>query len=178
MRQTISWAKLDVTSESWACYGYDYIRELLPDDLRQVILRFGGTLPPETADRDKLQEWAGYSYEMARYRARGLQPPTVFLLRYHNGINPKVTATWNYWKRRSEKAKAAFARLAAKEPSPSSAMGMAFKLLDDNGLIPARDLVQALRQKMKRLGSLNSARSYISCWKRARKEQKDAEEQD
>ena len=172
----ISWARLDVTSPSWSCYGYPYIRELLPDDLRRIILRFGGVLPPETANRDKLQEWAGYLYEMARYRAKGIQPPRVFVKRYLLATNPKTVAFWNYWKKKSEKAKAAFAKLAAKDPSPTSAMGIAFKILDEEGQMPARDLMLTIKQRTKRLGSLNSARSYISCWKRARKEKADGEE--
>lgn len=171
----INWLKLNHTSMS-GCYGVQVIKQLKEDDLRQVILRFGGVLVPSVSSRDKLFEWAGYLFEAARFRAKGLRPSPEFMKRHRVAVNPVYHASSNYFERRTEKAREAFHRLAKKGPSPTSAMGIAYSLMDEYGQMPARDLRHMLIRDHKKNASLNSVRSYVSRWRKSKKEERVREE--
>lgn len=167
---TVKWTRLDPASRS-ACYGVSYImRELEEDDLRQVILRFAGRLAPETANRDKLAEWAAYLFEVARLRAAGRPVPESLMRRARRATDPWKSPMGDHWARLSEKAAKAFKKMEGKAPSPTSAQGLAFKLLDEHGEeMDARGLIKALKKNHGKLIGLNTARSYMSGWRKTKK---------
>ena len=164
-------AALDVTSRN-GCYGTTKIMEMEERELRAAVLRFTGTLAPEGASRDKLCDLAGYAYEMARFRARGVQPQPEFLRRAQWALDPRRPALSSMFRDRAARASRAFDKMKEKGPSPGSAQAMAYALLDKNPEWNGN----ALFAEMMRAGrpvALNSARSHVSCWRRAQREAKD-----
>jgi len=173
---SVNWRRLDPTAGT-SSYGVSYIiRELDEEDLRQVILRLSGRLVPEGTGRDKLTEWAAYLYQAQLLRFRGVPASDSIRRRFKWATDPSTPALGDHWARQAAKAKAAFAKMAGKEPSPTSAQALSWKLLDKEGdEMDARGLMKALKKYHGKVIGLNTARSYMSGWRSKNKKKGGAE---
>ncbi len=67
-------------------------------------------------------------------------------------------------------AQKAFSKLKGRAPSVGSAMGTAFKLLDEHGDMKADKLLSMVAKIRKKIPGLNSVRSYLSVWRRKKRD--------
>lgn len=165
----IKWNRVDYTSNR-CTYALRYMDGLDERRLRYLILRLSGILPPDGLDKDKLTEWAGYEFEARRARSHNTQLAPEVERRWRRIRSLSTPAAHYHHRRKSALARKSFEKLKGRAPSAGSAMGTAFKLLDEHGDMKANKLLSMVAKIRKKVPGLNSVRSYLSVWRRGKRD--------